>query len=162
MVAQVFRSLGEEVKTFSNGAQIVHTIAAPGSEFQVLKQISLQGVFTRIYTIDGQHAVEGKVRGLVNSFRDNTKASEIFREAKIYDIGKESKSVSPLTWEDHALANNTREQEFLRRKIQQKRRRECFQTTISLFTLLWLWYRSTTDELPRKYHFDDLSIRRFV
>ena len=105
---------------FSNGAQIVHTIAAPGSEFQALKQISLQGVFTRIYTIDGHVAVEGKVRGLVNSFRDNTKASEIFREAKIYDIGKESKSVSPLTWEDHALANNTRKQEFLRRKIETK------------------------------------------
>ena len=103
---------------FSTSAQIVHTIAAPGSEFHILKQINLQGVFARIYTIDGQHTVEGKVRGLLNSFRDNTKANDIFREQRINDIGKETKSTSSLTWEDHALANNIREQDFLRKKIE--------------------------------------------
>ena len=105
---------------FSASDQIVHTIAAPGSEFQILKQIGLQGVFSRIYTIDGQHTVDGKVRGLFNSFRENTKANDVFRELRMSDLGKETKVASSLSWEDHALANNAREQEFLRQKIDTK------------------------------------------
>ena len=76
---------------FSTNGHIVHTIAAPGSEFQALTKISLTGVFARIYNIDEQHTIDGKIRGLVNSFK-NTKATEVFRELKVNELGKEKKN----------------------------------------------------------------------